>query len=278
LNLEGDGTMDDLLTEDQMRRRLREKYREPFQHCWTLLELAQEVLGDFKGAAQTPYQRSMFLIAGRAFKSYHAILNLCEIAYTEDAGIILRSLFQLFVITRWLKTDTSEDRARKYLGWFWVVMHEEVEQDGTRIDPGLVKLVAEQYKNHEPLFTYTDKDGKRKMRRKWYEPEARSLEDMASQVELQNQYDGLYRPLSSIEHSDAVAYFGMISEMETKSEGSALSLHSDMFVPAYLRNAFQYFAEIFNRWNRTFRGVDEQDLTRVIDGGMSFFKQEMQAD
>ncbi len=264
------------LTEEQMRERLRQKYPEHFRHAWTLFEFAQEVLDNFKGAANKPYEISVWLICGKAFKSYHAILNLCEIAYTEDAGVILRSLFNLLVIQRWILAQDSDARARRYLGWFWLVMNEQLQQHEARISPELADMVRREYKNHREFFEYQDNEGNTKMRKKWYEPEARSIEQMAEQVEMKSHYDGLYRPLSSIEHSDAAGFFAMVSDMERKNSGPSLGLHSDLFVPAYLRNAFQYFADVFQMWNETHHGADEAKFNEIVQGGMGFFRQEVE--
>lgn len=263
------------LTEEQMRQRLREKYPDHFGHAWTLFEFAQDALGRFEGDAHTPLRKAMAFIGGRAFKSYHAILNLCEIAYTEDAAVILRSLFNLLVITRWLIADQSEERARKYIAWFWIAMNEDLGRGATTITPELAAMVREQYENHRRIFEYRDEHGQEKTRKKWHEPEAANIFEMAEQVELMPHYEGLYRPLSSIEHSDAVAYFAMVSAAEPKGSGLGLALHSDLFVPAYVRNAFQYFGEILSSWNRMLQGVQEAELKKVIDTGMQFFRKEV---
>ncbi|MBZ5514027.1 MAG: DUF5677 domain-containing protein [Acidobacteriia bacterium] len=263
------------LTEAEMRGKLRAEFPEHFRHAWTLFELAQGALGSFKAIADTPFKKSIALIGGRSFKAYHAILNLCEIAYTEDAGVILRSLFQLLVITRWLSMGDSEKRARKYLGWFWVAMMGELKLYESRIDPRLARAARNGYANHKGLFEYIDKDGKQRMSKQWCEPDARNLEQMAKEVDLTTHYDGLYRPLSSVEHSDALAYSAMVSEILTTQDGVSLNLHSDMFVPAHVRNAFQYFGEIFNTWNQTFAVLKEDHVRRVRTEGIDFFKQDM---
>lgn len=270
--------MAELLTEAEMRESMRNKYPDHFRHAWTLFEFAQEVLGNFKGTNTSPYGLSVWLIGGRAFKSYHAILNLCEIAHTEDAGVVLRSLFNLLVIERWISAQDAEARARRYLAWFWIVMHQDLERHSARISPDLAREVLKQYEAHKPLFEYTDTQGNRKLAKKWHEPEAQTIEQMAEQVDLKSHYDGLYRPLSSIEHSDALAYFAMVSQAETKDGGPSLAMHSDLFVPAYVRNGFQYFAEIFHLWNKTLKGAEEATLKSIIDEGMKFFKQETEEE
>ncbi len=258
-------------TEEQLREQIRARYPEHFGYAWHLFELAQDALIQFNGDIRTPYEVATFLILGKSFKSYTTILKLCEIAHTEDAGIVLRSLFNLLVIDRWISKEYSENRSRRYLGWFWIAMNDQLSQNQALADPNLTKLVKEQSKQHEKLFEYRDKSGKMKMPDNWYKPDVNSIYDMAGEVELASHYDGLYRPLSSIEHSDALAYFAMIAALEKSGEGSRLNLHSDIFAPVYVRNAFQYFADIFQRWNKKSKVVDDKQLSQFVEGAITFF-------
>lgn len=263
------------ITEEQMRRAMRDKYTDHFGYARGLFEFAQEKLGKFEATADTPFKMALVLITGKAFKSHYAILNLCEIAHTEDAGILLRSLFNLLVIVRWMSYRDSEPKARRYLGWFWVAMKDPLKQPFIKVNPKMQEFIEAEYGNHKALFEYRDRQGQLKMAKKWYEPLVDNLEKMAEEVDLKEHYEGLYRPLSSIEHSDALAYFGMISEMEKRGDSKSLAMHSDLFVPVYLRNAFQYFGEILETWDRTVNAVPEPRLTEFLRGGVDFFKKEV---
>lgn len=267
--------MAELPSEEQMRQRSRERYPEHFGHAWNLYEFAHGVLENFKGSARTPYEISTWLICGKAFKSYYAVLYLCEVAHTEDAGIILRSLFNLLVIHRWISAENQLGRASRYLGWFWVVMHEQLDSNQAKVTPEMAGIVERQYEAHKRLRWYPDKEGKPKIRKKWHEPEAAMISDMADQVQLGSHYERLYKPLSSIEHSDALAYFAMVSQMETKDGGPSLALHSDLFVPAYVRNAFQCFADILRMWNSTHGAFEPAKLDEIVNPAMEFFKKEV---
>ncbi len=262
------------ITEVQMRERIRNKYPKHFEHAYKLLCVAQSYLGDFKGTAETPFKKTIFLMGGKAFKTYYSIFNLCEIAYTEDAGVLLRSMFNLLVIMRWIREDDSHKRALKYLAWFWMALHQELELKRDSIDKDIAKRVEKQYRAHKVLFEYLDKDGKTQLRKKWHQPEVRSIKEMAESVGLSSHYKDLYRPLSSVEHSDALSYFPMIVDMDISGGKRSYALDSDLFVPAYLRNAFQYFAEIFNYWNKTFLVMNQTELKELINDGMRFFGEE----
>jgi hypothetical protein len=107
------------ITEDAFRERTVSNYREHFNHVYRLLEFAREAIAKYKyqGNWPTAYHRCLTLIFPRAYKSFDAIRRLCEVAYCEDAGVILRSLLNLLVVTRWISIEPDRDRrARKVFG------------------------------------------------------------------------------------------------------------------------------------------------------------------
>src|SRR5712692_11977280 len=115
------------MDENQFKEMTIAKHRGHFDHCYRLHQLAQDSLGKYRGFTGDHYQAALQLIFPRAYKSFDSIRRLCEIASCEDAGVILRSLLNLLVVTRWISLKPLE-RAKKYLGWYWVEMHREAEQ------------------------------------------------------------------------------------------------------------------------------------------------------
>lgn len=265
--------MVELLSEEELRHQTRGRFPTHFQHAYRLYDLAHGALNGFNREVETAYERATLLICGKAFKSYYAILYLCEVAHTEDAGVILRSLFNLLVIQRWLRIDDSEAKSKKYLGWFWVVMYESIEHDRAIVSPDLAAMVKEQYNNHKALFEFQER-GQAGMSKKWYQPEVNTIEQMAEQVGLKDHYEGIYRPLSSLEHSDALGYFSIVAQAQPKVDGSKLALFSDQFVPTYIRNAFMYFMDTLRTWNKVHAAFEEAKLDEIIEPAFGFFNSE----
>jgi hypothetical protein len=56
-----------------------------------------------------------------------------------------------------------------------------------------------------------------------------------------------------------------------------LAIQSDLFLPHYLRNAFQYFADIFGMCNKTLPYVEAGRLQAVVASGLAFYKADMEA-
>ena len=264
------------ISEEEFRKITVRKYREHFEHVYTLYDFTQEALGKYKGFMPTAYHVSLALILPKAFKSFDAIRRLCEVASCEDAAVILRSLLNLLVVTRWTSRDQAR-RAKKYLAWYWVAMHSDAERFKDRIPSNWIPIIQSHFDRIKKQFEYKDAKGKTRMAMHWYQPEVRTLRDMFVEADLEKHYEEAYKPLSGIEHSDATSYLPMLMSLERKDGEKRLEIQSDVNVPDYLRNAFQYFAEIFRLCNRTNRIADEPKLEQIISEGMKFYKADMQS-
>lgn len=262
------------MNEDQFKQIIYEKYRAHFDHFYALLALAEESMRAYRGFTGDHYQAALVLIFPRAFKSFDSVRRLCEVASCEDAAVVLRSLLNLLVVTRWISLDPRA-RAKKYFAWYWVQMHRDAERSKDMFPPAWIAEIEERYRAIKPQFEYKDRKGNVRMAKHWYEPEALSIRDLFEEVGLEKQYEEGYRPLSGIEHSDAVAFFAMIGAAEKKRNERKLEVQSDLFVPHYLRNGFQYFGDIFRICNKTNALADSQKLERVIEAGMKFHEEDM---
>ena len=127
------------------------------------------------------------------------------------------------------------------------------------------------------LFEYRDTKGDIRMPKFWYAPEANTIFDMFKEVGLEKQYEEGYRPLSGVEHSDAMAFYAMVGDSERSENRRKLAIQSDLFIPAYLRNAFQYLGDIFTVCNATIPLADSNQLAEVITQGKVFYAGDMQA-
>ena len=247
--------MTEPMDENQFIEMTIAKHREHFDHVYRLHQLAQDSLGKYRGFTTNHYQAAVHLIFPRAYKSLDSIRRLCEVASCEDAAVILRCLLNLTVVSRWISLK-PELRA---------------------IPAEWVTDVRKHYDAVRPQFEYKDKKGRVRMAKQWYEPEAHTILDIFKEVDLEKQYEEGYRPLSGVEHSDALAFFSMIAEAERKENERKLAIQSDLFVPHYLRNAFQYFADIFRTCNKTVAFTDEKQLEQTVTAGMKFYDSDMRA-
>jgi len=268
--------MPEPLKEEQFREQIYANHREHWEHIHALHRLAENALISFRGPADTPYKECLVLIFARAFKSYDAIRRLCEVAACEDAAVILRSLLNLLVIVRWISLD-EQKRARRYSHWYWIRMHAEASGMKDSVSAERLRFIQDRYDRVKSQFQYKDKKGAIRFFDNWYQPEANTIRDLFVQVGLEKHYEEAYRPLSDIEHSDPTAFLQMIISIETTPNEKRLEIQSDLFVPEYLRNAFQYFGDILRICNRTIRPCDGLDLENILSCGKRFFEGELRS-
>jgi Family of unknown function (DUF5677) len=264
------------ISEEDFKANVRRSHQEHFDHVFRLHSIAQDAINTFGTQTTTPYEQAVALIFPRAFKAFDSIRRLCEIASCEDAAVVLRSLLNLMAVTRWISLEPSV-RARKYLHWYWVQMHNDLQTLGGVIPSGYAPYIEKRYRRVKKQFEYTDGKGKKKQAKKWHQPEASNIYDLFVQTGLKQQYEEGYRPLSGIEHSDATAFFAMIRGAKVGEDEHRLNVQSDIFVPHYLRNAFQYFGDIFEICNRTIPLTDDAELQKVIAEGKAFYEADMKA-
>ncbi|HKF53279.1 MAG TPA: DUF5677 domain-containing protein [Candidatus Acidoferrales bacterium] len=264
------------IDEDQFKQFIYTKHQPYFDHVYRLFMFAQEALRNYKGLATDAYYASLQLICPRAFKSFDSVRRLCEIASCEDAAVVLRSLLNLMAVTRWISLDPTK-RGKRYLAWYWVQMYRISQQSKARFPQAWIPETHKRYAAEKAQFEYQDGKGRTQMVKHWYQPEANTIRDLFKQVELEQHYVEAYEPLSGVEHSDVMAFFPMIAHAERREEENerALAIQSDLYVPHYLRNAFQYFADIFGMCNKTMPLADDKRFREIVDEGIQFYKAQM---
>lgn len=264
------------MNEDEFREKIYLSHKEHFDHLYELFKFAEATMSTYKGWAETSYQTAQWLIFARAYKSFDSIRRLCEIASCEDAAVVLRSLLNLMVVTRWISID-PEPRAKKYLAWYWIQMYSDLQIFKDVVPPLLIPIIQQRFEAAKVLFEYKNAAGETKLAKKWHEPEAFQIRDLFVQVDLEKQYEEAYKPLSGIEHSDATAFAGMILPMENDGDERRLEVQSDFWVPHYLRNSFQYFKDIFSICNEALHFADPKEFEKIVVAGMKFYADDMKA-
>jgi hypothetical protein len=188
--------------------------------------------------------------------------------------VLLRSLLNLMGVTRWISVDPAK-RAKRYFDWYWVSLKMDAEKFPDRVPKAWVPTIQSHYDAVKSEFEYVGKDNERKFAKQWHQPEAQSRGEIFGQVDLTKQYEEAYSPLSAIEHSDINAFFAMTATMEKEGEERRIEIQSDVFVPHYLRNAFQYFAEVFRICNKTITLTDNKKMEEIVEGGIQFYADDM---
>jgi hypothetical protein len=262
--------MPEPLTEEQFREGVYAKYRDHFDHVWMLHQLAESAIQTYRTFADTHHKAAQSLIFGRAYKSFDSIRRLCEVASCEDAGVLLRNLLNLLAVTRWISIDPPA-RAKRYFDWYWVSLKIDADKFPDQVPRSWLPSIQTNFDRVRPQFEYKNRRNQLRFAKHWYQPEASTIADLFEQVQMKREYEEAYSPLSSIEHSDINAFFAMTANVDRTGDERRLEIQSDLFVPHYLRNAFQYFADIFKICNLTIPLSDAAKLDVVIQSGVAFY-------
>ena len=248
--------MAELPGEEEFSKQVVQKYKQDFAYARELNALAQDVLQT--GAVDTPdaYKTAIALIMAKAVKSHFSVIKLCEFAHTEDAGVVVRCLLNLYFIATWLGKDNSIGRGKRYLAWYWIAMHRLMCSSETDVPNEWKEEIERQFQAHKETFL-----SKGEIVWKWHQPEVNSIKQMSTDAGLQKEYDEIYAYLSSLEHSDSLSYFGMLRAVGGKYD---LNVHDDRMIPFYLFHSFRYFGELFKIWNGEFRVVNQEELERIL--------------
>jgi hypothetical protein len=156
-----------------------------------------------------------------------------------------------------------------------VQMHRDAEQFKQRIPSTWIADIKKHYATAKPLFEYRDAKGRTRLAEQWYQPEAKTVRDLFKQVDLEKHYVEACKSLSGTEHSDAMAYFAMVAQAERKEGRRTLAIQSDLFIPHYLRNAFQYFGDILRNCNKGLAFTESKSLDDILGEGFEFYKADM---
>jgi hypothetical protein len=259
-----------LISDHQFAALTYKKYKEHFDHFYRLHQFAQSSLQNHSWFTRNHYDMALQYICPRAFKSFDAIRRLCEVALCEDAAVILRCLLNLMAVTRWISLD-PENRAKKYLGWYWIEQHERVERWPEKFSADAIADIQKHFETEKVQFEFITPKGKPDFAKQWYQPEARTIRDLFKGVGLEKVYDDTYKPLSGTEHSDVMAYFSMFADAEFKNGERKLAIQSDGRVPEYLRHGFVYFAQIFGIHNQTVVAANDQEFQQIVKEGTAFY-------
>lgn len=91
------------------------KYRKHFDLCDELLSLALQVSPQLPNSSKT-YGEVITAFFIKALNSFRGVTLLCEAGLGYEAGLIVRSLFNLLILVKWTEQE-KEERSQRFLGY-----------------------------------------------------------------------------------------------------------------------------------------------------------------
>jgi hypothetical protein len=192
-------------------------------------------------------------LLGKAMKTFQAIERLCLLGFGEDAAVLLRSNVNLLVNLAYIVSDSSpNDRAREFVADAWLrytkFMKEVFSVD---VDPKQNPLPGDDLKS---------------LAERWRKV---SIGDRAKKLPSHHYKTG-YKFYSGIEHSDAIAAVGYLSDWDeagpkidsgpSDSHLTVVLMHSAEVMATVLDYVCRYWGierpDIFEKLNQLFNTFD----------------------
>lgn len=245
-------------TRGQLRRRVYEEFKTILDPTNELVGVAQDMMESMnkKGAVSldsTPIEKTTAVLFTEAYSRFLAVKLLCEDGMGTMSLIVLRSLLNLFFMFYWILTDSIGSRIRRYIGWGWKRLKENIDESPSDYSTELKRQARDEYEfaKKKNLYTFRIRDKRtgryrRKRAKYWHEP--KTIIQMAGEIGLVDHYDDAYRPLSWVEHIDP--YYVM-----SRAIGGKIKLDpgfDDTVLYKALAGNFTYFRQICEKVNDVF--------------------------
>jgi len=256
------------------------KYKKHFELCDELLSLALQALPVIPAKSKT-YGEAITSFFIKGINSFRSVIVLCKEGLGDDAGLIVRSMFNLAVLVEWVEED-KENRAKRYIGWLWKEKIDLAKSLGNTAS----KEEEKEWDKVRGLFEYKDKKGAIKCFRNWYGN--KNIRDLAKSLKetrpppngysthAEYHYIDAYKPLSKIDHSDPLASIHFLQ----RTKGLYLTgyLSQGELIHLNLKGGFQYFYIVFSTWNSQFGKVPHDVLKNLFEIGEEYFRRTEEED
>ncbi len=169
------------------------EYRPVFEETERLMELANAL---FRKPVSEPLHAVLRLIAQSASNSFGAVIILVLNGYGSDAMRLVRSMIEAEIVAHYLAKHPEE--VKPYINHITVAQQELIEAMRRYTPEALKRIGAEAIRRTATAAASVQKrSGKR--RKRWT---AKTVKQMADEIQLGELYDTVYAWASSMHHVD----------------------------------------------------------------------------
>lgn len=220
------------------------------EYCEKILSLAVDALPETLEQSSKTYRELVNCFFIKAINSFQSILLLCREDLSDDAGNILRSLFELSLFMKWVE-GSKDERTGLFFDWYLKEIIELKKSLG-KLPPSTVQKLWEKAL---PKFQFQTKKRKTKIVQAWFHSQKiSSVRDLAKSVDALGHYDG-YAILSKIEHSRPLTFQSIFLRTKGDKKSSYFAASPTM-TSEVLFMSFQYFYISLSVWNGEFQRID----------------------
>ncbi len=254
---------------------MQEQLKEIYELNNSLLKLAENLQDEFskKNIKRDTLTADLFLLCfffTKASKTASAVVLLCQQGYTEDAYILVRTIFKILVKLFYVLKDDSIDRARGFILYekferkkIVGVMAARNKEKGIKSEEmdELLLSVKNECNDVESKFQIS------KDKIKWPD---KSLEELSREAGLVDLYNVIYRRISLYVHTSARSSESFVS----KTDGCVTFYigPNEKLLPDVLISSFDLFRRIVQEFDNRFNLGYKEKISEV-EGKFNKFMQ-----
>lgn len=201
-------------------------------------------------SASTLPKQLVFFHYVKTLSLLDAIQILSKKNKTSEAGIILRSLLNLFINLKWLVSNDSDKRMQRYADFEIISKKRKMDLAGVFPDNNLEIQKTDELKNQfqEIIKKYNLNPNDCKDISQW---SGKSIYKMAKDVNLFEDYEKIYSYLSYEEHTDPSTVTNYLSRSKN-DESIYITKSDDYFIALILWTAISYYFQVEEIVAKTF--------------------------
>jgi len=220
----------------------------------------------------TAYEEKDYIVTfalAKAFKSHDAAVLLCKRGFGEDAGILIRTLFELDVLVKYVLFDKTDKTAKLFTEY--ESMEREKMYNANNIPE--IREMMKSRNNYQEIIDQMKIDAKsakdnplrknKSGKLKATTWSGKTYEEMAQAVKLKDSYNIAYRLFSQLAHSNP----RVVSFYLTDSNDGVIvpkSYPNNEWVKECLVKAFDFLFDIVFDYNQRFTCKQEDEIGALL--------------
>jgi hypothetical protein len=203
----------------------------------------------------------LYFLTMKAFKTHWALTNLCIEGFSEDAGILLRSLFETLVTAFWILKENPEDRAQRYINFDYILTKRLIDsiEKWKKIYPKLEEMNV--YDKDDVLKNYAKMEDEYKDKIRW---SGKNWKEMAKDVGLEYDYDLNYHYFSQFVHPSIRSALRFVEIKSNDIVFEMFSKKSTEFIGKVLYHAYFYMLLLIKKWNEELNAGQDKLIEELI--------------
>lgn len=249
---------------------IMKKFNENFQNFDSIRSIAEGIFDQgWRSKEDSIYEYVIGFLFGKAFKTYKSINVLCKEGYGQDAGILLRSLFEIYVSVAYISKDEPEKKAKRYYDYSYIERKHLVELfDRYELKEKGFKDAGEAIqRNREEIYRLYDEVKNNYKKEKGKTDELRwpgkSIKKMAIDCGLETNYAVVFFIFSQLVHSTSMTECLYVHANIAERRISLDAGPNEEYIEIVLPHSSTIFVRILEKFNSVFNLGKERKIEEV---------------